>query len=99
MNVHAVPQVGAEAGSSAALAQAEVPWWRTECGEPEIAKVVASMRAERISNGPVVRELEQAIARTLGVPYVLCTTSGSMALTMALMALGVGPGDEVIVPN
>ena len=99
MNVHAVPQVAAEVGSSAALAQAEVPWWRTECGEPEIAKVVAAMRAERISAGPVVRELEEAIARTLGVPYVICTTSGSMALTMALIALGVGSGDEVIVPN
>ncbi len=83
----------------AAPAPATIPWWRTACGEEEIAKVVASMRAEHISGGPVTRELEEAIAKTLGVPYVVATTSCSMALTMALMTLGIGPGDEVIVPN
>ena len=76
-----------------------IQWWRTEVGEAEVAKVADSIRAERISNGPVTGELEAAIAATLDVPYVVCTTSGSMALTLALLTLGVGPGDEVIVPN
>ena len=83
----------------AAPAPATIPWWRTACGEEEIAKVVASMRAEHISGGPVTRELEEAIGKTLGVPYVVATTSCSMALTMSLMTLGIGPGDEVIVPD
>ncbi len=43
--------------------------------------------------------MEAEIAKQLDVPYVLCTTSGSMALMMGLMAFGVGPGDEVIVPT
>jgi dTDP-4-amino-4,6-dideoxygalactose transaminase len=71
MNVH-VPAVGPT--SVVATAPADVPWWRTEVREEEMAKVAASMRAERISGGAVTAELELAIARTLGVPYVVATT-------------------------
>ncbi len=77
----------------------KISWWRTGVGEEEIANVVESIRAEHISSGPVTARLEAALAETLGVPYVVCTMSGSMALTLALMTLGVGPCDEVIVPN
>ena len=49
--------------------------------------------------GPVTEEFEQRLAGALGVPFVVATTSGSMALLMALMALGIKAGDEVIVPN
>ena len=90
MNVHTKP-VSAPGQKSS--------WWRTGVGEEEIANVVESIRAEHISSGPVTARLEAALAETLGVPYVVCTMSGSMALTLALMTLGVGPGDEVIVPN
>ena len=79
--------------------QKQISWWRTGVGEEEVANVVESIRAEHISGGPVTAKLEAAIGETLGVPYVVCTTSGSMALTLALMTIGVGPGDEVIVPN
>jgi len=49
--------------------------------------------------GKVTEEFEQRLAEALNVPYVVATTSGSMALLMALMALGIRNGDEVIVPN
>jgi dTDP-4-amino-4,6-dideoxygalactose transaminase len=49
--------------------------------------------------GLVTEEFEQRLAKSLKVPYVVATTSGSMALLLALMALGIGAGDEVIVPN
>ena len=49
--------------------------------------------------GLVTEEFEQKLADALGVPYVVTTTSGSMALLMALMSLDIKAGDEVIVPN
>jgi perosamine synthetase len=49
--------------------------------------------------GEVTADFERRLARVLDVPYVTATTSGSMALLMGLLAVGVGPGDEVIVPN
>ena len=90
MNVHSKP---------VSAPQKHISWWRTGVGEEEVSNVVESIRAEHISGGPVTEQLEAAIGDTLGVPFVVCTTSGSMALTLALMTLGVGPGDEVIVPN
>jgi perosamine synthetase len=78
---------------------AEVPFWHVEIGEAETAAVLDTIARKRFSMGPVTRELEAEIARQLEVPYVLCVTSGSTALTLACMAAGIGPGDEVIVPT
>ena len=47
----------------------------------------------------MVKKFEEKNFKILGVPYVVCTTSGSMAMLMALMAYDIKRGDEVIVPN
>ncbi|MFB7274812.1 DegT/DnrJ/EryC1/StrS family aminotransferase [Streptomyces sp. NPDC056244] len=51
------------------------------------------------SQGPYVRRFEDEFARYNGVAHGVACSSGTTALTLALRALGVGPGDEVIVPE
>ena len=76
-----------------------IPWWRTSFGEEEVQAIAEAIRAEHITMGPITAELEKKLAEALGVPYAVVTTSGSVALLMALIALGIEPGDEVILPN
>ncbi|MBF0425974.1 MAG: DegT/DnrJ/EryC1/StrS family aminotransferase [Magnetococcales bacterium] len=76
-----------------------IPRWWIEVGEAEIARIAEAIRGRHISMGPVTAAFEEAIGHYLGVAHVVCVPSGSMALTMALMAAGVGPGDEVLVPD
>lgn len=90
------PYAAAQAGTR--LKQ-PISWWRTDLSEAEAASAARAIREEHLSQGPVVSEFEARLAEYLGVPYVVATTSGSMSLLMALWTLGVGPGDEVIVPN
>ena len=50
------------------------------------------------TEGPKTREFERSIAEYTGAKHCVVTTSGTMALTLAGIALGIGPGDEVIIP-
>ena len=77
----------------------QIPWWKTSLGEQEAHAAASSIAKENITMGPTVSRLEQSIAETLDVPHAVATPSGSASLTLALMGIGVGPGDEVIVPN
>ena len=76
-----------------------ISWWRTSLGEDEISGITSAINNECISQGPLTLEFEKKITELLNVPYAVATTSGSVALLMALMALGIGRDDEVIVPN
>ncbi|OIO55795.1 hypothetical protein AUJ46_00685 [Candidatus Peregrinibacteria bacterium CG1_02_54_53] len=51
------------------------------------------------SAGKYIQEFEEAFARYLGVKHAITATSGTTALHLSLAALGIGPGDEVIVPD
>jgi perosamine synthetase len=61
-----------------------------------VAEVIAS---GWVSQGPKVREFEQAFAARVGAAEAVATTSCTTALQLALHVSGVGPGDEVIVPS
>lgn len=70
-------------------------------GEPEIkavARVLRSGELFRYHPGGEAKQFEDEYAATLGARYVQLTSSGTTALTSALSSLGIGPGDEVIVP-
>jgi len=78
---------------------AKISWWRTTFGEEEARRIADAIAHENISQGPITSEFEKELSRVLDIPYVVATTNGSMALLMSLLSLGIGPGDEVIVPN
>ena len=67
-------------------------------GEEEIAEVVDSLRSGWIGTGPKVQRFEGMLADYLGVPQCRCVASCTAALILSLQVLGIGPGDEVLVP-
>lgn len=76
-----------------------IPWFGPEVGQPEKDAVTRVLDSGYINDGKVTRELERAIAARIGVRHCVAVTSGTTALTLALIAIGVGAGDEVIVPD
>jgi perosamine synthetase len=80
------------------MAESPIPWWKTNLEEAEIRAVSGALRERHINQGPLCRELELRLQRLLAVPRVVAVTNGSQAVLTALLACGVGPGDEVIVP-
>jgi perosamine synthetase len=65
----------------------------------EAAALAAVIESGWVAQGPRVAEFERAFAERVGAPYAVATSSCTTALHLALYALGVGPGDEVIVPS
>jgi UDP-2-acetamido-2-deoxy-ribo-hexuluronate aminotransferase len=75
--------------------QAQYGRYKSEIDE-EIQRVLSSAQ---FIMGPAVGELEKALAVHVGVPHAIGCSSGTDALVLALMAYGVRPGDEIIVPD
>ena len=73
-----------------------IPVAKPDIGKPEAEAVRAVAASGWITQGSKVRELEAAFARLCGTEHAVATTTGTAALHVALAALGVGPGDEVI---
>lgn len=71
------------------------PWF----GEEEIEELIKTVKSSWIIEHSRTRALEKIFADYVGAKYAVATTSGTMALALALMALRVGHGDEVIVPD
>lgn len=72
-----------------------LPW----IGEEEIQEVVDSLRSGWVTTGPKVKRFEEEFAQYVGCKHAIALNSCTAALHVALAALGIGPGDEVIVPT
>jgi perosamine synthetase len=73
-----------------------IPLSAPDVGDDEIAAVGAVLRSGRLSLGPRLEEFEAAAAKCAGVGFAAAVNSGTSGLHLALEALGVGPGDEVV---
>lgn len=73
-----------------------IPLSRPDITEAECRAVVEVLESGRLSMGPRTAEFEGALARRCDVQYAVSTSSGTAALHLAVRALGLGPGDEVI---
>ena len=76
-----------------------LPYGRQWIDEDDIDAVAKVLRGDFLTTGPKVTEFENSIKETLGVKHVIACSSGTAALHCALLAIGVGKGDKVIVPS
>ena len=75
-----------------------IPFSPPDISEAEINEVAAALRSGWITTGPRTKKLEKDIAEWIGTDKCVCLNSQTACAEMALRFLGVGPGDEVIVP-
>ncbi len=73
-----------------------IPISKPLIGEEEIAAVISVLESGQLAQGPRVAEFEEHFAAFCGVSHAIATSSGTTALVAALLAHGIGPGDEVI---
>jgi len=75
-----------------------LPYGRHDIDDEDIAAVSRALRSDWLTSGPRVGEFEAAVARVAGAGHAVAISNGTAALHAAMFALGIGPGDEVIVP-
>ncbi|HET7449975.1 MAG TPA: DegT/DnrJ/EryC1/StrS family aminotransferase [Gaiellaceae bacterium] len=71
---------------------------RPDTGEPELDEVREVLESGMLTMGPKVAEFEAGLARACEVEHAVAVSSGTAALHLAVLALGLEPGDEVVVP-
>ena len=80
-------------------AQKFLPYGRQSIDADDIAAVAAALQADYLTTGPGVGQFEAAFAETVGAKYAVASNSGTAALHLACIALGLTPDDAVIVPT
>lgn len=75
-----------------------IPYGKQSIDEDDIQAVIEVLKSDWLTTGPKVEEFEQAVANFVGAKYAVAVSSGTAALHAAMFGIGIGPGDEVIVP-
>ena len=73
-----------------------IPYGRHSIDEQDVREVTKALKSAWLTQGPKVVQFEEALARTTGAPYAAAVSNGTAALHLAMMAIGLKPGDEII---
>lgn len=76
-----------------------LPYGRQSIDADDVAAVTAALQADYLTTGPGVGRFEAAFAETVGAKYAVASNSGTAALHLACIALGLQPGDTAVVPT
>jgi perosamine synthetase len=77
----------------------KIPWAEPVFSGQEKKYLIDALNSSWISGGPYVERFEHDFKKAIKSPYVITTSNGTTALLLAMIALGIGPGDEVIIPG
>ncbi|MBT5264713.1 MAG: aminotransferase class I/II-fold pyridoxal phosphate-dependent enzyme, partial [Rhodospirillaceae bacterium] len=81
------------------MRDAFLPYGRQDIDDEDIAAVVAVLRGDWLTTGPTVEVFETAFAEAVGASEAVACANGTAGLHLAALALGLGPGDQVVVPS
>ena len=73
-----------------------IPYGRQHITEEDIHAVVETLKSDFLTQGPKIKEFEEAFANYIGVKYAVAVSNGTAALHICTLTLGVKPGDKVI---
>lgn len=76
-----------------------IPWFQLEVDTSEKKLVLEVLKSNYLNDGHVTRKFETKLAKFLKIKHCVGVTNGTSAMSLVLWGLGVGPGDEVIVPD
>ena len=84
---------------TSAAVPAFLPYGRQTIEADDIAAVAVALEGDFLTTGPTVGEFDRAFAHAVGARFAVSCNSGTAALHLSTMALGLGPGDAAIVPS
>ena len=77
----------------------KVPFFYPSISKKDIKSVIDALKSPLLTDGPKLREFEKKFAKFTNAKYAIGVSNATSALQLSLKAIGVGPGDEVIIPN
>ena len=76
-----------------------INWWEPQIGDEERSLILEVLESNFLNDGIYTTRFEQKLASILGCKHAVAVTNGTSALFLALVGSGIGPGDEVIIPD
>jgi len=76
----------------------KIPYGHQWIDDDDIQAVVNVLKSDWLTTGPYVEKFEQEFAKAVDAKYAVAVSNGTAALHSAMFAIGIGPGDEVIIP-
>jgi len=76
-----------------------INWWEPQIGDEERSLILEVLESNFLNDGMYTTRFEKKLASILGCKHAVAVTNGTSALFLALVGSGIGPGDEVIIPD